>query len=518
MKTDSGKTISIWMDTADVPEYPALIENTETDVCVIGAGIAGMTTAYMLAREGKRVIVVDDGKVGGGETGRTTAHLVNALDDRYYELERLHGEQGARLAADSHTAAIARIEAIVRAENIDCDFVRLNGYLTLHPDSKPEELDEELAATHRSGLLGVALLDESPVRMHSGGRCLRFPEQAQFHPLKYLAGLAKAILRDGGRIYNRTKIEKLEGKPRRPQAKTKDGYTITADAFAVCTNSPISDYVVTHAKQAPYRTFVIACPVPAGSVPLGLFWDTGDPYFYVRLANLNRASEKKSGKDYIIVGGEDHKTGQEDDAEERFARLAEWTIRTFPTAGEPEYRWSGQVLEPGDLLAFIGRNPDGAPNIYLATGDSGNGMTHGTIAGILLTDLILDRSNPWEKLYDPKRISARAAKEYAVENLNVAKQYVKDYITRGEVRSPDQIALGTGAVIRRGLHKVACYKDEKGVVHERSAVCTHLMCIVDWNSMEKSWDCPCHGSRFDPFGKVLNGPAISDLEPAPQEK
>ena len=515
MQTDSGKTISIWMDTADVPEFPALVENTETDVCVIGAGIAGMTTAYLLTREGKRVIVVDDGKVGGGETGRTTAHLVNALDDRFYEIERLHGEQGARMAASSHTAAVDRIETIVRQEGIDCDFVRLNGYLMAHPDAKPEELEDELAACHRSGLLGVALGD-LPVRMHGRDRALRFPDQAQFHPLKYLAGLAKAIVRDGGLIYNRTHIEKLEGKPQRPQAKTRDGYTITANAFAVCTNSPISDYVVTHTKQAPYRTFVIAAPVPAGSVPLGLFWDTGDPYYYVRLANLGRASENKKGTDYLIVGGLDHKTGQKDDANERFAKLAAWTIRNFPDAGEPEYRWSGQVLEPADAMAFIGRNPDGAPNIYLATGDSGNGMTHGTIAGILLTDMILGRSNPWEKLYDPKRVSPKAARDYASENLNVAAQY-RDYITPGDVGSLAEIPLGTGAVLRRGMHKVACYKDEKGTVHERSAVCTHLACIVDWNSTEKSWDCPCHGSRFDPFGKVLNGPAISDLGPAPKE-
>ena len=518
MRTDSGKTISIWMDTAEVPEFKALTQDTEADVCVIGAGIAGMTTAYLLGRAGKKVVVVDDGKVGGGETGRTTAHLVDALDDRYYELERIHGEWGARMAAESHSAAVNRIELIVKQEGIECDFVRVNGYLSLDPEADPEELDKELAAAHRSGLVGVAMLSETPIRMQQDNKspCLRFPEQAQFHPLKYLTGLAKAIQRDGGRIYNRTKIENIEGKPRRPQAKTADGHTITADAIAVCTNSSISDYVITHAKQAPYRTFVIAVPVPAGSVPLGLYWDTGDPYYYIRLANIDRVAERQNGTDFLIVGGEDHKTGQEDDAEERFGRLQEWTRERFPNAGEAAYRWSGQVLEPADSLAFIGRNPDDAPNIFMATGDSGNGMTHGMIAGILLTDLIMGRSNPWEKLYDPKRVSMRAAREYARENLNVAAQF-RDYVTPGEVKSADEIPPGSGALIRRGLHKIACYRDDKGTVHERSAVCTHLKCIVDWNSMEKSWDCPCHGSRFDPYGKVLNGPAISDLEPAAED-
>ena len=516
MRTDSGKTISIWMDTADVPEFKALEQDAETDVAVIGAGIAGMTTAYLLARAGKRVIVLDDGKIGGGETGRTTAHLVNALDDRYYELEKTHGEWGARMAAESHTAAVNRIETIVKLEGIDCDFVRLNGYLTLDPETGPEELEKEMEGAHRAGLVGVAVLSEAPVRMHKAGPCLRFPEQAQFHPLKYLAGLARAIERDGGRIYNRTKVENIEGKPRRPQLKTADGHTVTADAIAVCTNSPISDYVVTHAKMAPYRTFVVAMPVAAGSVPLGLYWDTGDPYMYIRLANINRATERSAGTDYLIVGGEDHKTGQKDDADERFERLEAWTRERFPTTGNATYRWSGQVLEPADHLAFIGRNPDDAPNIYLATGDSGNGMTHGTIAGILLTDLIMGRSNPWEKLYDPKRASVRSAKTYAKENLNVAAQY-RDYITPGEVKSADEIPRGMGKVIRRGLHKIACYRDDAGQVHERSAVCTHLACIVDWNSTEKSWDCPCHGSRFDPFGKVLNGPAIADLGPVEEK-
>jgi len=272
--------------------------------------------------------------------------------------------------------------------------------------------------------------------------------------------------------------------------------------------------VTTHTKEAPYRTYVVAFRIPRGSMPAALYWDTPDPYHYVRLARLDPAREPTKGEvleDALVVGGEDHKTGQAHDMEERWRCLEEWTRERFPNVGEVLHRWSGQVVEPFDYLAHIGRNPDGAANVYMASGDSGQGMTHGTIAGILLTDLVQGRQNPWETLYDPTRahVQRSTAFEFLKENLNVAAQFL-DYVTPGD-GSVDEIARGEGKVIRRGLHKIAAYRDESGTLHERSAVCTHLRCIVDWNPAEKSWDCPCHGSRFDPYGKVLNGPAIEEL-------
>jgi len=243
-----------------------------------------------------------------------------------------------------------------------------------------------------------------------------------------------------------------------------------------------------------------------------LLLHTGDPYHYVRLQS---ADDANADHEVLIVGGEDHKTGQADDTDERFTRLEEWARARFPMAGEVTYRWSGQVMEPVDMMAYIGHNPGTDEHIYIVTGDSGMGMTHGTIAGILLTDLIMGRENPWTELYDPSRISLRSAPEYARENLNVAEQY-SQWIRPGDVGSVDEIAPDTGAVIRRGRHKIAVYKGPDGTLCERSAVCTHLYCIVDWNDTEKSWDCPCHGSRFDRFGKVVNGPAITDLEPVPE--
>jgi glycine/D-amino acid oxidase-like deaminating enzyme/nitrite reductase/ring-hydroxylating ferredoxin subunit len=491
---------SVWAATAAMPEFPPLQENVHVDVCVIGAGIAGLTTAYLLARAGKRVAVLDDGPVGGGMTRVTTAHITNMLDDRYFEVERLHGREGARLAADSHTAAIDRIETIVKQEHIDCDFARLDGYLFLAEGDRRATLERELEAAHRAGLRAVELVERAPYASFDTGPCLRFPSVAQFHPLKYLARLAQAIQHEGGRIHTGSHVDELEGGV--PGVVHAGKHVVTGDAIVVATNVPINDRVAIHTKQAPYMTYVIGARVPRDSVPQVLSWDTGDPYHYLRLQN-----------DLLIVGGEDHKSGQASDSPERTARLEAWARARFPAMGPLEFAWGGQVMESQDYLAFIGRNPMDHDNVYVVTGDSGMGITHGTIAGMLLTDLILGRRNPWEALYDPSRVTLRAADAFARENSNVALQYA-EWLTGGDVESADQIAPGSGAIVRRGLEKIAAYRDEQGRLHERLAGCPHLGCVVHWNRAETTWDCPCHGSRFDCYGKVINGPANRDLAPA----
>ena len=500
--TDNGRTTSLWTQTQDVLPEPPMSSDLRADVCIVGAGIAGLTTAYLLARHGRRVIVIDDGPTAGGETCRTTAHLVTALDDRYAHLEELHGPDGARLAAESHAAAIDQIERIVHDEAIECDFTRLDGYLFVPPGDDPSQLARELEAAHRAGLADVAWVERAPVASFETGPALRFPRQAQFHVLKYLNGVAAAAKRDGVRIYNRTHAYSFSGGA--PARVDTDRGTVTADAIVVATNTPVNDLVAIHTKQAAYRTFVVGARVPRGAVPQILLWDTADPYHYVRIQRLGEQH------DVLIVGGEDHKTGQADDGDDRFARLEAWTRERFPDAGTFDYRWSGQVMEPVDCLALIGRNPLDHDNVYVATGDSGTGMTHGTIAGMLLTDLITSRANPWTALYDPARRTLGALKEFSTENLNVAAQYV-DLVTPGEVADVSEVKPGEGAIIRRGVKKIAVYRDETGAIVERSAFCTHLGCVVRWNSMEKTWDCPCHGSRFHTDGHVVNGPAVKAL-------
>jgi glycine/D-amino acid oxidase-like deaminating enzyme/nitrite reductase/ring-hydroxylating ferredoxin subunit len=505
MQAEAKQTLSVWFDTGPELNKLPLAEDARADVCVVGAGISGMTTAYLLSTEGKSVIVLDDGPIGGGMTGRTTAHLVNALDDRYFELERLHGEKGARLAAQSHTAAIDRVEAIVKEEKIDCEFERLDGYLFVPPGDAKKILDDELDAALRAGLK-VEKVARAPIQSYDTGAALRFPNQAQFHPLKYLAGLARAIEKNGGRIYTGTHADKIKG-GETALIETGEGFVVTADAVVVATNSPVNDLIAIHTKQAPYQTYVIGARVPHGSITRALFWDTPDPYHYLRIETVGTGA---NAYDLLIIGGEDHKTGQEDDANRRFGILERWARLRFPMIEDIEYRWSGEVLEPIDGLAFIGRNPLDEENVFIATGDSGNGMTHGTIAGMLITDLIMERENEWTELYEPSRKTLRSLPEFARENLNVAMEYT-ELVTPGEVDSVDEIKAGRGDVIRRGLTKVAVYKDDAGTVHELSAICRHLGCVVGWNTLESTWDCPCHGSRYDAYGQVIQGPANTNL-------
>ena len=505
---DAHGTASFWM-SVPLPSYAPLEAAREADVCVVGAGIAGLTAAYLLARQGRRVVVLEKDQPGAGETSRTTAHLANALDDRYLAIERQHGEGGAHLAADSHSVAIDRIEQLCADESIDCDFTRLDGYLFLGPDDDERFLRRELEAAHRAGLTSVDWFDAAPVEGVRIGPCLRFPRQGQFHPRKYLAGLLAALERLGVAIHGDSPVTDLrDGEP--CVAVTARGPEVRADQVLVATNSPVNDRFAIHTKQAPYRTYAIAARLPKGAVAQALYWDTCDPYHYVRVAR----GGADGAEDVLIVGGEDHKTGQESDGAERHARLERWMRQFCPTAGEVLHRWSGQVMEPVDGVAYLGRNP-GDRHVFVATGDSGMGMTHGTIAGLLVSDLIVHGESRWAPLYDPSRktTSLSSAREFLKENLNVALQY-GDWLSPGEVTSADELAPGQGGVVRRGLARIACYRDDEGRLHERSAVCTHLGCVVAWNPTERSWDCPCHGSRFDPDGRVLRGPAISELPPA----
>ncbi|HEX6912056.1 MAG TPA: FAD-dependent oxidoreductase [Longimicrobium sp.] len=502
----SERSVSVWEATVPQRTFPPLADEAEADVCVVGAGIAGMTTAYLLAKAGRRVVVLDKTSVGGGETGQTTAHLSSALDDYFHVLEKVHGAGGARLAFQSHQAAIDRVGEIAAAEGIDCDYLRVDGYWFLGPEHTRELLEEERDAARRAGA-SAELVEAIPGVPFDSGPALRFPRQGQFHVLKYLSGLADAIQRLGGRIHTGNLVTEVEGGAR--ATARGDGFSVSAGAVAVCTNPPVHDRFALHTKQAPYRTYVIAGRVPAQSVRPALFWDTLEPYHYIRTQPV--AGDPSQA--WVIVGGEDVKQAHADDHQERFARLEAWARPRFGIQ-QAELRWSGMVMEPADYMAFIGRDPAGRENVYVATGDSGHGMTHGTIAGMVIGDLVLGRPNEWATLYDPSRrtLSRDTVMGFVEENLDVARQYLKLSPTFSDADSADEVAPGTGAVIQRGLHKVAVYRDEQGVAHEMSALCTHLQCVIRWNSGERSWDCPCHGSRFSPTGEVLTGPAIHPLK------
>jgi len=470
------------------------------DVLVIGAGIAGLVTALNCAQDGRGVTVLEREAPGAGETGRTTAHLANALDDRYTALARLHGDDGARLAAASHAAAIDWIEGFAARSGDDCGFRRVPGYLFTCSDDLRGLRAEAQAAT-KAGL-DAAYLEEGIPGLGTLGPAVRFARQARVDMGRLLSKLEEACRQAGVRFVQGNAVAVRGGAPARVELAS--GQVLQANAVVVATNVPFHERVALHTKQAAYRSYVVAGPVPAGAVPDALIWDDGDPYHYVRL------TEDPQLGTVLIVGGEDHKTGQSEDTE-AYVRLQAWARERFPAVERFAWGWSGQILEPADGLAFIGADPGGEENVYVVSGDSGNGITHGTLAGLLLADLLAGRQNPWAALYAPDRKILKGGREWLRENANVAAQY-RDWVAPGQARA-GELARGEGAVLRRGMHRVAAYRDGEGRLHAFNARCTHLGCAVRWSPQEKSWDCPCHGSRFEAAsGRVLNGPANAPLE------
>ena len=505
MNVGNEHSVSFWMQESPIFDAPPLTKDESCDVVVIGSGIAGLSTAYELSRLGRSVVVIDRGSIGNGMTARTTAHLATELDDFYSELVNARGDQEAQLYHESQVAAVNRIESICREEGIDCQFRRLDGYLIPTEEGPIADLQKEYEVCRRIGV-EVEWADNAPVPGLDTGRCLRFPNQGRFHPTRYLRGLADAILNRGGRLYANTAYVSDDVGADRVRIETENGAAIVARAAVFATNSPVNDKVTIHTKQLPDRTYVIAGRVPKGSVPDILLWDTYEAYHYVRIQEVDETS------DLLIVGGEDHRSGEANDADERFGRLTEWTRKRYPMFGNVEYRWSGQVLEPIDFMPYSGRNP-GNKNIYIHTGDSGQGITNGVAGSLTIVPLIIGEDSRFAPVLAPDRkgLSLTAAGEFARGQAGVAKNFF-EHLGPGEIGSEDELDRGEGGIMRSGMAKIAVYRSQDGQITRRSAVCTHAGCLVHWNGFEKCWDCPCHGSQFTPDGQVLNGPAVKPLK------
>jgi glycine/D-amino acid oxidase-like deaminating enzyme/nitrite reductase/ring-hydroxylating ferredoxin subunit len=484
------------------PDARPLAGDRRCGVAVIGSGMAGISTAYELACKGEQVAILDRGRIASGITARTSGHLAPLCDDLTSAMIELRGEEISRAFYESQASAVDRIEEVQKRERIDCDFRRLDGYLFQALDTDSEIIDEELDAVRKVGapvdrLVGVPLAGCD--KQHA----LRYPRQATFHPLKYLQGLARTIETKGGMFYPETVVGRVEERDDGSVVVTTERGTITAKAAVVATNAPIIDTFALHTKMAPYRTYAMAFSISRGAIPDALYWDTLDPYHYVRL------QPGQGSTDYLIVGGADHKSGEADDAGVRFDALEAWTRNLIPAAKDVTHRWSGQVLDTIDYAAFIGRNP-GNKNIYVHTGDSGQGMTHGVVGSLINSALILNQSARWQEVYEPSRKTLSAINNYLRENLTAVKNF-SEYLAPGELNSLNELKPGQGAIVRNGLTKIAAYRDRAGVLQTRSATCTHIGCHLHWNSFETCWDCPCHGSQFAVDGTALNAPAISPL-------
>jgi len=504
MNASDERTRSLWMDVS-VADAPQLRKNISADTVIIGSGIAGLSTAYELALKGQKVVVLDRGRIAGGMTSRTTAHLTSQSDDGFETLIRVRGLEGARTFYQSHSAAIDRIEAVQNDENIDCHFRRVNGYLFPAVGREASELSPEFEATKKVGM-PIERHVGLPFKELDGVRCLRYPNLATFHPLRYLRGVAEALGRYNVQLFANTIATEVKEQDGAVTVATADGAKVSAAQAVVATNSPINDRFSLHTQLAPYRTYAMAFTIDRDSIEDALYWDTLDPYHYVRLENGRGKTQ------YLIVGGGDHKTGEADDGWARFEGLESWTRALLPKIGNVTHRWSGQILDPIDYSAFIGRNP-GDEHIFVHTGDSGQGLTHGVVGSILLSKLILGHTTPWTEFYDPARVILAAAKNFVAENVTALKN-LAEYVSPGELASTEELKPGQGGILREGLAKIAVYRDESGALYRRSAACTHAGCHVHWNSLERCWDCPCHGSHFAADGTALNAPAIHALSPA----
>ncbi|HEY7375528.1 MAG TPA: FAD-dependent oxidoreductase [Polyangia bacterium] len=502
-------TNSVWSEATPAPAYPTLAGNETADVAVVGGGITGITAALLLARAGRRVAVIEARRIGKGESGKTTAHLTEALDVPYHTLISRFGLAGARMAADAQRAAIDRIAAFTDECGIDCDFQRLSGFAFAETRGEQAALEREAAAARRLGL-NVTLVDRAPLPFPIAG-ALRFDDQAAIHPRIYLQGLERAFVALGGRIFEDTQVVAIdEGQPCRV---ISDRGVVAARDVIVAAHVPIVNRVLLHAKLAAYRSYVVGVDLAGqAGVGDGLYWDMADPYHYIRTQTIG-------DRRFLLVGGEDHKVGEADDTTAPFERLEAYVrVRFGRDVAPTDYRWSGQIVMSADGLPYVGRNSL-SHDVFVATGYAGNGMTQGTLAAMVLADEICGRPNPLAELLDATRIKPLASAGAVLsENLDYPKHLLADRLPGSAAEGAEAVAAippGEGRVLSFGGERLAIYRNANGELGALSPKCTHLGCQVHWNTTEKSWDCPCHGSRFDPHGRVLNGPAVAALEARP---
>ena len=491
-------TTPLWFGTAPAPEFESFKTGVHVDVAIVGAGITGLTAAALLKERGKTVAVIEKGRVASGESGHTTAHLTEAVDARYHSIAKDFDKDAARLVAEASRASIEQIASFVERYSIRCGFRRLPGYLYTETRAKIAELKKEAAAASEAGC-AARFVEEIPLPFATRGG-VRFENQAQFHPRRYLIAIAQRVPGHGSYLFDDTYVTKIEdGEP--CVVETNHG-KLTASVVFQATDSPVSGFNTVYIRQFAYRTYALAYRFE-GERPDGLFWDTYDPYHYTRWQETDEGV-------YMIVGGADHKVGDQSDTEAPFEDVNRYVTERFG-ARPIAYRWSGQVFEPADGLPFIGR----AGNIYVSTGYAGQGMTFGTVGGMVVSDLITGRQNAWAELFDVKRLHLRGAmKDLVVENADYPRHIIADRIARLNVEAKDvvDIRAGEGKIISIEGKKVALHRDVAGALHAISPVCTHMGCDVAWNSSEKSWDCPCHGSRFGVDGGVIHGPAQKALQ------
>jgi glycine/D-amino acid oxidase-like deaminating enzyme/nitrite reductase/ring-hydroxylating ferredoxin subunit len=506
------KTTPYWLETAEEISFPALASDLQVDVLVVGAGITGLTAAWLLRKAGRRVAVIDRGRIAEGQTGHTTAHFTQVTDVLLMDLVKDFGKDHAQAIWDAHGAALDQLRAIVAELGIDCELRNVPAFMLVaedspDPEKETQEMRDEAQTDRELGFPGE-FIERGPI---SGQPGIRYANQWKFHSVKYVRALAKAYVEAGGLLFEQTEAREFHTDPTR--VETTGGQTISYEHLVLATHNPLTGHkgfmtqTLLQTKIAPYSTYAVEGRIPTGTVPEMLWWDTAEPYLYLRI-------DRHEDGDVAILGGEDHKTGQdmegEGEPEARFQRLEKKLQEMIPGV-TLERRWSGQVIEPVDGVPYIGRMGE---KQYTGTGYAGHGTSFGTLAGMMISDLIVRGSSPWEDLFAVDRKKLSATWDYLMENKDYPYYLAKGYLSRGEKSPIEKLQPGEGGLLQRDGHKVAACCDDAGNRHVLSPICPHMGCTVDWNEAERTWDCPCHGSRFHANGKVFSGPAESDLSPA----
>lgn len=530
----SGAQDAVWSKTLPYNKFPTfqkLQNDLETEVLIVGSGISGVSIAYELVRQGAKVTMIEARDVLSGETGRTSGHLASDLDDGYIQIGKKHGKEGAKLAAESHEWAAKRVGSVSKELGFDCEWRMLRGIdISQYPKGSKEhdddikEIIQDMEAAKEAGL-SARYEQDYAIKGWDGEIDQRdaiiYEKQATFHPTKYVCGILEWLKNQPNfQAFTRTRAVSIKEKgitvpltslhlgPKDTVVETAEGHTITASHVVEATVVPLQRLSLV-AEMEYNRTYCIAIRIPKGVVEDSLIYDSADEYKYLRMT----ACDDKD--DYMVVGGCDHAVGQEDEQDERYDELEDWIRKRFTKAGAVDFRWSGQIFEPVDYMGYIGRN-SGAERVYVVTGDSGNGLTHGVLAGKLISDMILGNPNPWEKLYDPRRRGTSIAKvlpDMIAHDVQVNMQYKR--FLQSDINDIEDLGREKGGVLNSKTSKpLAVYKDADGKVHKMSALCPHMKGVVCWNDSEKSWDCPVHGSRFSKDGKQICGPAQVDMHSA----
>ncbi|MBW3609999.1 MAG: FAD-dependent oxidoreductase [Actinobacteria bacterium] len=497
---------SLWVGTSAASSYPPLADRVEVDVAVVGGGITGLTTALLLKQAGATVAVVEADRVASGTTGYTTAKVTSLHGLTYAELIDTQGEDKARQYAQANQAAVGQVAALVDQLGIDCQFEHQPAFTYTTEAARRADIAAEVEAATTLGL--PASYTEDTALPYPVEAAVRLEDQAQFHPRRYCLALAGAIPGDGSHVFEMTRARDVEETGGGPVVRAGGGEVVAADVV-VATLLPFVDLGGFFSKAHPMMSYAMAVRVH-GEVPQGMYLGVDSPTRSVRPVRLD-------GETGLILGGQSHKVGQGGETGQYYADLEAWGRASFPIRSI-DYRWSAHDYVPVDSIPYVGRSPR-HQRVHVATGFKKWGMSNGTAAGMILADLLVGRANPWAEVFDATRVDPKGSiKEFVKENLNVGKRFVKDHLARSDSPPAGQLAPGQGGLVNVDGNDVAAYRRPDGSLVAVSAVCTHMGCTVQWNPAETTWDCPCHGSRFDCEGAVLNGPAVADLAPVPVEE